>query len=163
MMDAGLHASALEAHRGIGPGTILHLIDVCFGTSIVSMALHRVCSQLGANIPSSTGAAEDDNGTHAHAQVTVLATASNGRMLCITAANIYRVLPSSPRRSSSQAPHDGEQRSGGGSECLGTHAQQGTQCPAGGRMEDGDRIAVPWFDEVDISDIDDGCYAALRL
>ncbi len=35
-----------------------------------------------------------------HVQVTVLATASKGRMLCITAANIYRAMLSSPRRSS---------------------------------------------------------------
>jgi len=161
-MDAGLHASALEAHRGIGPGTILYLVDVCFGTSIVSMALHRVCSQLGANILPLLEQ-QTMTGLMHRVQVTILATTTEGRMLCITAANIHRAMPSSPRRSSSQAPDDGEHRSDGGSECALTDAQQGVQCPVGSRTQDGDRIALPWFDEVDISDIDDCCYSALRL
>ncbi len=66
-------------------------------------------------------------------------------------------------RRAASAAYDGEHRGNGHSECGGTDAQQDARCPAGGQMQGGDTTAVPWFDEVDISDIDDHCYAVLRL
>jgi len=39
-MEAGLHASALEAHGGIGPGTILYLINVRFSLAPSPLCVH---------------------------------------------------------------------------------------------------------------------------
>ena len=102
-------------------------------------------------------------------QVTVLTTASKGRILCVTAANIGEVTPSSlcslpvaepdltqAGREARSAPADHEERrSNGGLQCNGSAVQQDVQRPMSSQTQGSCHITAAFFDDVNISEMDD--------